>query len=89
MKPELDVQAKSKDSNRMSLREEIQNMIAIQFTNGFEINVIDVCGRAIYPTISRINHSCVPSIAHANVKKNGEFSSCSSGDDSDTCKIEC
>ena len=46
-------------------------MIAIQFTNGFEINVIDVCGRAIYPTISRVNHSCIPCISHANVKKSG------------------
>ena len=52
-------------------REEIEKLIAIQFTNGFEINVVDVCGRALYPTISRINHSCIPSISHANVKKNG------------------
>ena len=52
-------------------REEIEKLIAIQFTNGFEINVVDVCGRALYPTISRINHSCIPSLSHANVKKNG------------------
>ena len=52
-------------------RKEVERMIAIQFTNGFEINVIDVCGRAIYPTISRVNHSCVPCISHANVKKSG------------------
>ena len=56
-------------------RHDVEKMIAIQFTNGFEINVVDICGRALYPTISRINHSCIPSVTHANVRKNDTFSS--------------
>ena len=56
-------------------RYDVEKMIAIQFTNGFEINVVDICGRALYPTISRINHSCIPSVTHANVRKNDAFSS--------------
>ena len=56
-------------------RYDVEKMIAIQFTNGFEINVVDICGRALYPTISRINHSCIPSVTHANVRKNDTFSS--------------
>ena len=55
-------------------RYDVEKMIAIQFTNGFEINVVDICGRALYPTISRINHSCIPSVTHANVRKNDTFS---------------
>ena len=56
-------------------RHEVEHLIAIQFTNGFEINVVDICGRAFYPTISRVNHSCIPNVSHANVKKNGSDSS--------------
>ena len=41
-------------------------MIAIQYTNSFEINATGLEGRAIYPIISKINHSCIPNVAHCN-----------------------
>ena len=49
----------------VSLEEAVQ-VIAIQLTNGFELNLPSMSGRALYPTISYINHSCVPNIAHSH-----------------------
>ena len=46
--------------------EEVETMIAIQYTNSFEINATGLEGRAIYPIISKINHSCIPNVAHCN-----------------------
>ena len=46
--------------------EEVETMIAIQYTNSFEINATGLEGRAIYPVISKINHSCIPNVAHCN-----------------------
>ena len=40
--------------------EEAVEVIAIQLTNGFELNLPSMSGRALYPKISFINHSCVP-----------------------------
>ena len=45
---------------------EIENAIGIQFTNSFEINSLVKDGRAMYPIISKINHSCTPNAAHSN-----------------------
>ena len=46
--------------------EEAVEVIAIQLTNGFELNLPSMSGRALYPKISFINHSCVPNMAHSH-----------------------
>ena len=46
--------------------EEATEAIAIQLTNGFEVNLPSMSGRALYPFISYFNHSCVPNIAHSH-----------------------
>ena len=52
--------------------------IAIQLTNGFEVNLPSMSGRAVYPIISYFNHSCVPNVTHSHKivapnEKNGNF----------------
>ena len=46
--------------------DDVQTMIGIQHTNSFEINATGIEGRALYPIISKINHSCIPNVAHCN-----------------------
>ena len=46
--------------------EEAVEVIAIQLTNGSELNPPSMSGRALYPKISFINHSCVPNMAHSH-----------------------
>jgi hypothetical protein len=46
--------------------EEAVEVIAIQLTNGFEVNLPSMSGRAIYPLISYFNHSCVPNATHSH-----------------------
>ena len=50
---------------KTSLSEAV-DAIAIQLTNGFEVNLPSMSGRAIYPVISYFNHSCVPNVAHSH-----------------------
>ena len=46
--------------------EEALEVIAIQLTNGFEVNLPSMSGRAIYPLISYFNLSCVPNVTHSH-----------------------
>ena len=53
--------------------------IAIQLTNGFEVNLPSMSGRAVYPIISYFNHACVPNVTQSHKvvmpnEKNCEFS---------------
>ena len=40
--------------------------IAIQLTNGFEVNLPSMSGRAVYPIISYFNHACVPNVTQSH-----------------------
>jgi len=46
-------------------KEEIDHMIGVLLTNGFENDHEDVPGRAIYPTLSLCSHSCRANLRHA------------------------
>ena len=46
-------------------RDEIDHMIGVLLTNGFENEHDDVQGRAIYPTLSLASHSCQANLRHA------------------------
>ena len=40
--------------------------LAIELTNGFEVDLPNKSGRALYPETSYLNHSCVPNIAQSH-----------------------
>ena len=46
-------------------KEEIDHMIGVLLTNGFENEYDGVHGRAIYPILSLISHSCQANLRHA------------------------
>ena len=46
-------------------QEEIEHMIGVLLTNGFENEYEDVQGRAIYPRLSLASHSCQANLRHA------------------------
>ena len=46
-------------------QEEIEHMIGVLLTNGFENEYEDVQGRAIYPHLSLASHSCQANLRHA------------------------
>ena len=46
-------------------KEEIDHMIGVLLTNGFENEYDGVHGRAIYPVLSLISHSCQANLRHA------------------------
>ena len=46
-------------------KEEIEHMIGVLLTNGFENDHEDVPGRSIYPTLSLCSHSCRANLRHA------------------------
>ena len=46
-------------------QEEIEHMIGVLLTNGFENEYDDVQGRAIYPHLSLASHSCQANLRHA------------------------
>jgi len=49
----------------VTVNEAIQ-AIAIQLTNGFEVNLPSMSGRAVYPIISYFNHACVPNVTQSH-----------------------
>ena len=51
---------------------EASEAVAIELTNGFEVDLPNKSGRALYPETSYLNHSCVPNIAQSHkVIQNG------------------
>ena len=46
---------------------EAEHVIGVEFTNAFELLLPEMSGRGVFLGISRINHSCVANMAHANV----------------------
>merc|ERR1719347_502131 len=46
-------------------KEEIEHIIGVLMTNGFENDCDGAQGRAIYPTLSLISHSCQANLRHA------------------------
>ena len=45
---------------------EASEAVAIELTNGFEVDLPNKSGRALYPETSYLNHSCVPNIAQSH-----------------------
>ena len=46
--------------------DEARRIVAIQITNGFEVNLPSMCGRGIYANTSFLNHSCIPNVTHSH-----------------------